>query len=184
MILNVIGDVIWFFLPALVANMAPVLVSKTHWLEQLHRPLDGGRTWRGRRLLGDHKTVRGLLVGVVFGFLVGLLQHVAARLQIAPLSPFFDYYPVLWPALLGAWLGLAALAGDAVKSLVKRQLNIAPGKAWRPWDQIDFILAALVFTCWFISYTLLHIVVAIIISGIISYGTSALGVALRLKKNV
>jgi CDP-2,3-bis-(O-geranylgeranyl)-sn-glycerol synthase len=36
------------------------------------------------------------------------------------------------------------MGGDAAKSLVKRRLGIAPGKRWIPWDQVDFVLGALI----------------------------------------
>jgi CDP-2,3-bis-(O-geranylgeranyl)-sn-glycerol synthase len=35
------------------------------------------------------------------------------------------------------------MAGDSVKSFVKRRIGIAPGKPWIPWDQLDFVLGAL-----------------------------------------
>ncbi len=36
------------------------------------------------------------------------------------------------------------MGGDAAKSFVKRRLGIAPGKPWIPWDQVDFVLGALI----------------------------------------
>jgi CDP-2,3-bis-(O-geranylgeranyl)-sn-glycerol synthase len=59
---------------------------------------------------------------------------------------------VAWPgalvaydhwAVLGLRFGVGAMAGDSVKSLVKRRLAIAPGEPWIPWDQLDFVLGAL-----------------------------------------
>ena len=38
----------------------------------------------------------------------------------------------------------AAMGGDAAKSFAKRRLGIAPGKPWFPWDQVDFVLGALI----------------------------------------
>lgn len=49
--------VLYFFVPAYLANMSPVLVRG--WFPALSTPIDGGRTFRGRRILGDHKTWRG-----------------------------------------------------------------------------------------------------------------------------
>jgi CDP-diglyceride synthetase len=36
------------------------------------------------------------------------------------------------------------MAGDSLKSLVKRRLGIPPGAPWRPFDQLDFVVGALV----------------------------------------
>lgn len=150
-------------LPAAIANIAPVLAARYGWLPTLNRPLDGDFTFRGKRILGPHKTWRGLITGVAAGALAG----------------FF-----LGSALLGAALGAGALAGDAVKSFLKRQLNIAPGKPWPLLDQIDFVIGALV-VAWFIfPLTLVHVVTALIIFGVGSYVTSYIGVNLKIKKSL
>lgn len=162
-LISVIGDTLWFFLPAIAANMAPVLAAHYGWLPRLALPLDGGRTIRGRRLLGEHKTVRGLVVGVVFSVAVGALQS----------SP-----------LTGAALGLGALLGDAAKSLLKRQLNIPPGHPWPPLDQVDFVLGALLLGGWFLPLTFAHVLLAPVILGLGSYAVSVLGVRLRVKKSL
>ncbi|MFB6219607.1 MAG: CDP-archaeol synthase, partial [Halobacteriaceae archaeon] len=60
MVLEVVGVALWAMLPAYVPNNAAVLVGGG-------RPIDGGRTWRGRRLLGDGKTWRGTAGGVAAG---------------------------------------------------------------------------------------------------------------------
>ena len=39
--------------------------------------------------------------------------------------------------LLGLGCGVGALGGDSIKSLIKRQLGIAPGRSWIPADQLD-----------------------------------------------
>ena len=58
-------QVLWFFVPAYLANMSPVLVQG--WFQRLAAPIDGGRSFRGKRIHGDHNTWRGLLVGIVVG---------------------------------------------------------------------------------------------------------------------
>jgi CDP-2,3-bis-(O-geranylgeranyl)-sn-glycerol synthase len=54
--------VLWLFVPAYLANMSPVLVQRS--FERLATPIDGGRSYRGKRILGDHKTWMGLGTGV------------------------------------------------------------------------------------------------------------------------
>jgi CDP-2,3-bis-(O-geranylgeranyl)-sn-glycerol synthase len=124
-------QLLYFMLPAYAANMAPPFV----------------RFWRGwnwpihARLLGAHKTVVGFAVGVSAGVLVTAMQATVAT----PLARV-DYGH--WP-LLGLGLGGGAMLGDSIKSLFKRQLGIAPGSRWFPFDQLDFVLGALAFVgCW------------------------------------
>lgn len=131
-------QVLWFFVPAYVANMAPVLV-RGH-LAALARPLDGGAMWRGQRVLGDHKTWRGLVVGVAASMLAFELQaqlfHAGALHDLA----LVDYAAIgHWPGVL---LGFGAIAGDALKSFFKRQRRIPPGASWIGPDQLDFMAGA------------------------------------------
>jgi CDP-2,3-bis-(O-geranylgeranyl)-sn-glycerol synthase len=145
---------LWFFVPAYLANMAPVLVGDR--LRSLDRPMDFGCTLRGRRLLGEHKTWRGFVVGVVTGVVVFALQRAAHRAGWLGSLACIDYeHATLVPGLL---LGAGALTGDAVKSLFKRQLDIAPGASWIGFDQIDFLAGAWLFTLPVGAPPLLHVV--------------------------
>jgi hypothetical protein len=100
-------------------------------------PLDGGLTFRGRRVLGDHKTLRGFVVMVPAAACAFALLSVAAgdargRLLWA-LSPA-EY------AALGGWAALGFMAGELPNSFVKRQLDIAPGgtASSRPTAMLQF----------------------------------------------
>jgi len=53
--------VVWFFLPAGLANMTPIFAAKLPYLSRWSFPLDGYATFRGKRVFGSHKTIRGVL---------------------------------------------------------------------------------------------------------------------------
>lgn len=173
--LQAILRLVWLLLPAGVGNTVPVIAARYYLLPALRQPIDGGATWRGRRLLGDHKTWRGLILGILFGSITGYLQY------------------MLWPQLyrsaagalvMGAAVAFGGLAGDALKSFLKRQLDIAPGKPWRPFDQIDWVIGAFITVSFFISLSLLQMIVTIIFFGILSWATSAIGFRLKIKKSI
>ncbi len=129
---------LYFFLPAYLANMAPVF-ARGHF-ESLAKPIDAGRRFRGRRILGDHKTWRGIAAGIVVGAVVFALQvavHEAGLLRSLALVDYSSIGPL--PGLL---LGLGAGVGDAVKSFFKRQIGIPPGETWMGFDQLDFLAGA------------------------------------------
>ena len=110
------AETIYMYLPAYLANAAPVICGGG-------KPLDGGRTWRdGRPLLGSHKTVRGTLSGVAVGTMVGLIQ----------LDPF-----------RGLLLGIGAVGGDLIVAIVKRRLGLRPGALFPVADQLGFIIVAI-----------------------------------------
>lgn len=137
--------VLYFFLPAYLANMAPV-VARGHF-KALAAPLDGGRSWRGRRILGDHKTWRGILVGVVTGAAVFAAQRRLYQAGLAHGLALLDYGGAD-PVLPGVLLGLGAGLGDAVKSFFKRRIDVAPGASWLGFDQLDFMVGAYALVSW------------------------------------
>ncbi|EKD78267.1 MAG: hypothetical protein ACD_41C00380G0001 [uncultured bacterium] len=48
-----------------------------------------------------------------------------------------------FPWWFGFVFGLFAILGDLLKSFVKRRFRIADGAVWFPFDQIDFLVGAL-----------------------------------------
>lgn len=89
-------------------------------------PIDGGLTFRGRRLFGDNKTLRGFIVMVPATTAAFCLLWWFA---VAPRPAMSG----LWPlggatyALLGLVAGIGFMAGELPNSFVKRQLDIEPG---------------------------------------------------------
>ena len=139
---DTVYQVIYFFLPAYLANMAPVVVvGRFEWLAG---PIDGGRTWRGVRIFGDHKTWRGLVAGVVVGMIVFAAQRATYQLGYLRALALIDY-AAFDPWLPGFLLGLGTGVGDAVKSFFKRRVGIAPGASWLGFDQLDFMAGAYLF---------------------------------------
>src|SRR5207247_7262960 len=58
--LTVIVQAVWLALPVILGGVVHIAIIKLDLLPALARvPLDGGMSLRGRRVLGDHKTVRG-----------------------------------------------------------------------------------------------------------------------------
>jgi CDP-2,3-bis-(O-geranylgeranyl)-sn-glycerol synthase len=131
---------LWFFVPAYLANMAPVL-AQGH-LQWLDRPLDGGRTWRGTRIFGAHKTWRGIVAGTVVGVAAVAAQRLIYDAGWLRALAAVDYGDTT--LLLGVLLGLGTGIGDAIKSFFKRRLAIAPGETWLGFDQLDFMVGAFV----------------------------------------
>jgi CDP-2,3-bis-(O-geranylgeranyl)-sn-glycerol synthase len=119
-------QLIYFMLPAYAANMAPPFAK--YW--------PGWNTPIAARELGTHKTVIGFAFGVVAAVLVAGIQS-----RISWTGVIVDYDD--WLAL-GLRFGIGAMGGDSLKSLVKRRLGIPPGAPWRPFDQLDFVVGALV----------------------------------------
>jgi len=123
------------FVEALVILLAMSAAGVVHaiWMRSAYSrrfdaPLDGGRSFRGRRVFGDHKTVRGFMAIVPAAGVAFALLGVARDAGVEWLQPG------LWgltPAVLfglGAWAGLCFMAGELPNSFYKRQRGIAPGE--------------------------------------------------------
>lgn len=141
------NELLWFllfFLPAVIANMAPPFFRKLPF----GQPIDGGRTLNGKPLLGKNKTWRGLVVGTLCG---GLTGYALAAFGL----PFVPWW--------GFVLGFAALVGDALKSLVKRQMDFKPGESWVPFDQLDFLVVAWLVSLAFTQFSWMTVVLGFVV---------------------
>lgn len=176
--------IVWFFLPAITANMVPVVAAKLNLLSALNKPLDGGFVWRGKRLFGDHKTVRGVVAGVIMGAITAAIQY-ACIVSFPLLSELFFSLPsLLFSIAVGGLIGFGALAGDAIKSFMKRRWSLSPGERWIPYDQIDFVLGAYVVTYWLHAISISDLFIACVIIGIGSYTVSFIAFVFNLKKEI
>lgn len=144
----IILKAIYFALPIYLGNSAPVFMK---WLPFGGQPLDGGKMYKGERLLGKNKTWRGLFVAIIFGILSIYLQRYLQQASsfFASIS-LFDYQTNK-ALLLGGLMGFGAIVGDAVKSFFKRRYHHKPGSPWFPFDQLDLVIGGLalsVFIYW------------------------------------
>lgn len=153
-----LGDIffaLWFFLPAGMANMIPIPVAKIPALKRFDAPIDGGATFRGKRIFGAHKTWRGLISGIIAGTLTLALQQYLVG-EFAWLRSLTDQvdYTTLPTLLMGPLFAIGALGGDAIESFFKRQRGIAPGKSWFPFDQTDYIIGGAIATMPFVTLSI------------------------------
>ncbi len=128
---------LYFMLPAYLANMAPVLVRK---LPFLNYPIDFNKRFKGQPIFGKHKTYRGFLFAVIFGIITAFIQSL---INYQPLN-LIDYTFPKW-LIIGFLLGFGAIFGDLIKSFFKRRFSIKSGDRFFPFDQLDFVVGALLF---------------------------------------
>jgi CDP-2,3-bis-(O-geranylgeranyl)-sn-glycerol synthase len=123
---------LYYFLPAYVANASPPLLAKLfpRWVA----PVDFALSFRGRRLLGSHKTWRGIIGATILGGITFLIQQ-----HFFPMEMHLPWFT-------GFLLAFGAIVGDSVESFFKRQLHIPAGNPWFPFDQIDYTIGAFLFT--------------------------------------
>lgn len=144
-------------------------------------PLDLGLSWRGNRILGDGKTIRGTLSGIACGVLSAFL------LNVINLSVNSFDLPVFSPLAIMA-LPIGSLSGDALGSFLKRFLGIPQGTAAPLIDQLDFVIGSLLLvlfispTWFFETFTLSIILTIFIITPFLHLSINIIGYLLGIKK--
>ncbi|MFB6071364.1 MAG: CDP-2,3-bis-(O-geranylgeranyl)-sn-glycerol synthase [Halobacterium sp.] len=167
----------WAMLPAYVPNNAAVLAGGG-------RPIDGGRTWGGRRLLGDGKTWRGTLVGTLAGVaLAAALNAVEPAVSDALGVPLPEF-----PLAAMVALAAGAMLGDILASFLKRRTGRERGAAFPLVDQLDFVVLALACTAlaapqWFReTFTLDVLLVVLVLTPVLHVATNVAAYLLELKE--
>ena len=151
--MTLVLQLLWLALPIIAAGLVHLAVMKLDLWPALRRlPIDGGLTFRGRRLFGDNKTWRGALVTIssttVTAWALAQVHECCYRLPT--LVPFAETHPVLW----GLLLGTGYIVGELPNSFVKRRIGIGPGESGSGFvgavfwvvDQLDSLAGMLLVT--------------------------------------
>ena len=167
----------WFILPAALANMAASFSAKIPFL---NIPIDFNQEFRGKRIFGNHKTIRGFLFGIIVSILIVFIQKIlyADMRQFTILN-----YSQINIFLLGFLMGFGALIGDSIESFFKRQINIKPGQPWLPFDQIDWILGSLLLTLIYIPIPLYIFITSLLIFIPLHFLSNYIGYYIKVKES-
>lgn len=162
--MNIILFALWFFLPAGLANSAPVFASRIVVLRNLTSPLDFGASYRGKRIFGANKTWRGLISGIFIATLtLWIQQYLFTSTDWAKTISGNIDYSTLPVFILGPLFGLGALLGDAIESFFKRQREVPSGESWFPFDQFDYIIGGILASSLIVQLTLRQYVAVAVI---------------------
>ncbi len=173
-------QLIYFLLPAGLANMAPVLIRK--YFKKLNYPLDFKKQLFKKRILGDHKTFRGLIFGIIFAIIIVLIQEYLFKNYNYFKELSLINYSTNYSIIVGFLMGFGALFGDIIKSFFKRQAGIKPGDVFMPFDQIDWIVGAVVFIMPIYLISLKDFFILLILYFIIHLITRGIGYLIGLTK--
>jgi CDP-2,3-bis-(O-geranylgeranyl)-sn-glycerol synthase len=177
MVVETVAVAVWTMLPAYVPNNAAVLVGGG-------RPIDGGQSYGGKRLLGDGKTWRGTAGGTLAGVALAVLLnavHPVVETATGLALPTFPLHAALA-------LAAGAMLGDILASFLKRRTGRRRGASFPLLDQLDFVvvalaLAALVAPAWFAATFTLPVVVAVlVVTPVLHLTTNAGAYLLGLKE--
>ncbi|HEX4919488.1 MAG TPA: CDP-2,3-bis-(O-geranylgeranyl)-sn-glycerol synthase [Candidatus Bathyarchaeia archaeon] len=155
---GVITAALLFIGPSYIANAAPLVFGGG-------RTLDGGRKLSdGQPIFGSHKTIRGVLAGVIAGSLVGVGESLLdSRLVVG-----------------GFMVALGAVLGDLLGAFLKRRLRVEPGRAFPILDQLDFILGGILLGYTFFPISWISVILVVVVTPPVhlatNYGAYLLGI--------
>lgn len=172
---------LWFLFPAALANMAPVLVKK--YFRVLKYPLDFNLNFfDGERILGSHKTFRGLFFAIIFSIIGVFMQKLVFRFGFFNSLSIIDYSSVN-VLFLGFLIGFGVMFGDAVGSFFKRRFKIKPGEIFFPVDQADSPIVMFLILWPFGYFDFKFALIGVIAWGIGHLIINYIGWLIKLKKN-
>lgn len=159
------------FIVALVAVLPAYLPNSAAVVTGGGPPIDGGRTWRGARVLGDGKTWRGAAGGIGAGVLLALALNGVVEAIGVHWLPMFSVR-----AAVG--LSVGAVLGDMAASFIKRRTGRERGAPFPVVDQLDFLAGALVVgllvdPAWMLStFTAAGVVFVLVVTPLVHLGAN------------
>lgn len=167
---TLVGSALYFLLPAYVANMFPVFADALHL--PLEKPIH-------ERLFGSHKTWRGILAALLGAYLTLLCQRYLESIGVFEMLRILPYTEIHLP-LFAFLFGFGAMAGDLLKSALKRRIEKPPGDAWFPFDELDTLMA-LLFVFPFFPLDPARILILVIATPLLHVLTNFIGYAIGVK---
>jgi len=183
-------QVSYLFAPVLLGLTTHGICIKFGWLSFLHHPVDGGAEFRGKRVFGVNKTWRGIAAMALGTSLGSAIQAVwLHNYESVRALELFDY-SLPNALLVGLLMGLACGLSELPNSLIKRQLDIAPGATASGWinavfyvfDQVDFLVGMWIVLAFVIEISLTRIFFSLVFLFVTHQIISLLGYLLGMRK--
>ncbi len=145
----------------MIANMTPTLLGKKYWNTPISEPI-----------FGKNKTWRGFLGAIIVGTLVFVM--------LVKINLIIFTGDLNMTIFVGFLFAFGAISGDLVKSFFKRKMNIKEGESWAPWDQIDYVLGAIILTYFIYQYSFDQIILLLVMGGAISALAHRIGYIVKI----
>lgn len=163
---------LYFIAPTYLANMFPVFFTKAGL--PLGMPVS-------EKYFGKNKSYRGFYAGYLGALLILIIQKYLYNKGIGVEISLLDYSQInIW--LYAFLFGIGAITGDVIESFFKRRIGVKSGAPWVPFDQLDFIVGALIFLMPFYILPWQNILVILLFTPLLHFLSNLTGYALGIKK--
>ena len=168
-----VGLAFLFAAPIMLANGVPAIFGGGY-------PVDGYKNFfDGKRILGDHKTLRGLLIGIIGGLFGSIIVYYMAHDLI---MREYGSLGLQFPMWIGLLMGWGCNFGDMLGSFIKRRINIQSGQSFPIFDQTGYMVFGLLWS-WPVFKVIpwQFIVTLLLIAPVVHVGFNLLGYFLKVK---
>jgi len=163
---------VWLLLPVYAANIAPNFIKTIHPIDMKKKFFDK------KRILGDGKTVEGLLFGVFIGTISGIfLSYIEPQAN----SLFSTTLPHM-TIFLAFMISLGSLVGDMGGSFIKRRMGLKRGDEIILLDQLDMVVGMLVFSYWFVEINIWVMIMMFVITPFLHRLACIIGYHIKVKR--
>lgn len=117
----------------IIAALLHMVLVKMDWFRFMAYPLDHYATLNGKRIFGDHKTYRGIVLMILLSIPgLFLVKYLTIQPAYSALNIFdFNQHSILFYAMA---YGLGWTLSELPNSFFKRQQNIKEGKKGKVWN--------------------------------------------------
>lgn len=176
--------VLFLTLPIFLSGLTFIVILKIGLGKKFAYPLDAGFVWKGKRLFGDNKTIRGPVIMGVFTMVYGFVIYYLLKVQ---LDFNLDNQRVLVYFLV---VGLVYSLAELPNSFLKRRLSISPGETagkgikrygFRLLDIFDSLFGCALVYIFFFHFSCETVLVAVILGSLLHISTDRIMRLLGLK---
>ncbi|VVB74577.1 CDP-archaeol synthase [Candidatus Tiddalikarchaeum anstoanum] len=170
---DIIVQTLQILIPAYIANGSPPFLIRMPFKKH---PLDFGLKIGKNRVFGDGKTIEGLILASIMGYLMGLL--VTYFISILPST----ITALSLPPLSYLFIGLGAMIGDLIGSFYKRRMGLPRGANMGLLDMEDFIIGSLIAVRFYTPYSWYIVIIALVLTPIVHRAANIIGYKIGVKR--
>ena len=172
-------------IPLMIGQILNVIILGRNRVKSIFKtPIDFGKNFiDGKRIFGDNKTWKGLILSIILCILVSIIWGIICKYIpfIGNRNLFYisNENTVLYNILSGGLSGLAYSIFELPNSFFKRRFDIAPGASSKVKgkkrfiffiiDQLDSNIGILLVVWYFAKLTFLEYLKCVLIAGLIHY---------------
>lgn len=111
-------------LPLLLSGLCLILTIKLKLFESLNKPIDNNISFNNKRLFGNNKTIRGVIVHILTAIVISVMLYLGYKNNLSLyIHPLFANSPIV----IGLIYALFYTSGELINSFIKRQIGISSG---------------------------------------------------------